>query len=180
MRTLPTFLCVLSVALLAACGADEASGTLPPTARGGNSGGNSTGGSAPGTVTFTVQVSLTGTDPVSGSFTDPNAGSGFPSCSQYASDTNRGFGWAGPGAQSAQVQGKSITALMTIAQGAYHGPGTYANPLKSLTIGSDEFYIGTSSVTMNSDGSGSATFTNLTSPLANGSESGTFTWTCSG
>jgi hypothetical protein len=183
MRRLSVCLCVMSAAVLAGCGAGRASPTLPPTVGTGSSGGNGSRGSAPGKVIFTIQVNFTGADPVSGSFTDPETGSGFSSCSQYGNQTSTLAGWTGPGAQaqqSAQVQGKSITMLMTIQGGVYHGPGRYANPIKGVTIGSDDFYIGNSSVTVNADGSGTATFMNLTSPLANGSESGTYGWTCSG
>ena len=174
-------LCVMSAALLAGCGASGAATTLPPTVGTGSSGNNGSGGSAPGKVIFTIQVNFTGADPASGSYTDSETGSGFSSCSQYANQTI--LGWTGPGAQaqqSSQVQGKSITMFMTIQAGTYHGPGTYANPIKGVTIGSDDFYIGNSSVTVNADGSGTVTFMNLTSPLANGSESGTYAWTCSG
>lgn len=183
MRRLFVCLCVMSAAVLAGCGAAGASTTPPPTVGTGNSGTNGSGGNAPGKVIFTVQVNFTGADPVSGSFTDPDTGSGYSSCSQYATQTSTLAPWIAPGAQaqsSAQVQGKSITMLMTIQAGVYHGPGTYANPIKGLTIGSDDFYIGNSSVTVNADGSGTATFMNLTSPLANGAKSGTYAWTCSG
>jgi hypothetical protein len=74
----------------------------------------------------------------------------------------------------------TVTLDMVVAQGDYHGPGTYANPIRGVIVGSDDFYTGHSSVKVNPDGSGSATFTNLTTPLANGAESGTLTWSCSG
>ncbi|HZU75709.1 MAG TPA: hypothetical protein VFA70_03035 [Dehalococcoidia bacterium] len=127
-----------------------------------------------------MQINFTGEDPLQGSFTDPQTGSGYSSCTQYATDTNTGHGWMGPGSVTqppTQVEGKTVTLVMGVAEGAYHGPGTYANALTGVIVGSDDFYTGNTSVTVHGDGSGTATFSNL-SGLANGTESGTITWTC--
>ena len=173
-------------AALAGCSVSPASNGNNGGGNGGNTGGsNGTGG---GAVTFNVTVNFTGVDPLQGSFTDSDTGSGFTSCSQYATlvGPTRPFYSPTPPMQPALVQGKSIAFILTVASATFHGPGTYPTAaLGGLTVGSDEFTTAnnaTSSVTVSSDGSGMASFANYVefSGSGQGTESGAVTWTCSG
>ncbi|MBV9101851.1 MAG: hypothetical protein JO198_12520 [Candidatus Dormibacteraeota bacterium] len=147
---------------------------------GGNGGG---GGSNP---TFTVQVNFTGQDSLQGSFQDSQTGSGFSSCSDYATLVNANRPFEVPSGQNTMVNGKSVTYLLTVAATSFHGPGTYtARMAGGVSIGSDSFLPqnnSTINATVKSDGSGSASFDSLyqLSGSGNGNESGTITWTCSG
>ncbi len=66
---------------LAGCSVSPASSSNDGTAKQRNASSKGGGG---GAVTFNVTVNFTGVDPVQGSFTDSETGSGFSSCSQYA------------------------------------------------------------------------------------------------
>ena len=168
---------------LAGCSVSPAtsSNTVSDNAPGSNGGGG-------GAATFNVTVNFTGVDPLQGSFTDSQTGSGFSSCSQYGTliGPTRPFYSPTPPMQQAVVQGKSLDFLFTVASTSFHGPGTYpAAGLTGLSVGSDEFTTqnnSTSSVTVNGDGSGSASFANYVSfsGSGTGTESGAVTWTCSG
>jgi hypothetical protein len=166
--------------VLAGCSASAAS-------NGSNGGGSiaGSGGGGRGTVTFMVTVNWSGPDPVQGTFTDSSTGSGFDSCSQYATAT--GVLWLSPSTNTAQVQGKSIGFAFDVSATTFHGPGTYADTLtgSGVSVGSDNFTAGhsaMSSVTVKADGSGSASFTDLfgLNTSTEAPESGTITWTCSG
>jgi hypothetical protein len=142
----------------------------------------SSGGSGQ-SVTFSVQVNFTGTDAVQGSFADHDTGSGFQSCGQYAS-MNTPLGWLGPAPPvqtTVQIGGKTLSWLMSVPKGAFHGSGTYSGSvISALAIGSNDFSGSNSQVTLHSDGSGSATFTSLSAFTSSAVDSGTITWTCSG
>ena len=170
--------------LLAGCSVSPASNS---SNGGGNGGGNagSGGGNAGGKVTFTVTVNWSGPDPVQGTFTDSSTGSGFDSCSQYA--TEKGVVWLSPSTNTAQVQGKSIGFAFDVSATTFHGPGTYPDTLtgSGVSVGSDTFIAGhsvMSSVTVNADGSGTASFSDLfgLNTSTEAPELGTITWTCSG
>jgi len=170
--------------LLAGCSVSPASNGS--NSAGGSGGGGGTGGSGGGgKVTFTVTVNWSGPDPVQGTFTDPNTGSGYQSCSQYATQT--GVLWLSPSTNSTQVQGKTIDFAFDVGASTFHGPGTYADTLtgSGVSVGSDTFLAGhsaMSSVTVKADGSGSASFSGLfgLTTSTEAPESGTITWTCSG
>jgi hypothetical protein len=169
--------CVLGF-LLAGC-------SVSPASNGSNGGGGNSGGGGGGKVTFAVTVNWSGPDPVQGTFTDSNTGSGFHSCSQYATQT--GILWLSPSANTAQVQGKAIGFAFDVSASAFHGPGTYPDTLtgSGVTVGSDTFIAGhsaMSNVTVKADGSGSASFSGLfgLTTSTEAPESGTITWTCSG
>jgi hypothetical protein len=181
---------VLAAVFLSACsssgsGGTHSGGSLTATSNPSSAVANKTGASASGKVTFTVQVDLTGGAPLAGSFTDTETGSGFGSCAQYASMT--GLGWYSPSAQNTEVAGKHLQLLLDVSRDAFHGPGTYkATLVGGVDVGDapndQSYYEGTASVTLNADGSGHGSLTNLQplSVAASGTESGTITWTCSG
>ena len=151
--------------VLAGCSVSPASNASNSAGGGsGGSGASGASGGGGGKVTFTVTVNWSGPDPAQGTFTDSTTGSGYQSCSQYATET--GTLWESPSTNTAQVQGKTIGFLYDVAASAFHGPGTYANTLtgSGVTVGSDTFLGGhnvASSVTVNADGSGSASFSDL-------------------
>lgn len=176
-------LCSAALAVvLAGCGGSStpsASLGANPRHIGARSGGSS------GTPTFTVQVSFTGQDALQGSFTDNQTGSGFSSCSRYASET--GIPFYGPSPPPAtSVNGKAVIFILTVASAAFHGPGTYtATMAAGVTIAGDSFLPQNNSpisATINADGSGHASFSNFyqLSGSGQGTESGTVTWTCAG
>ena len=79
------------------------------------------------------------------------------------------------------------TFLLTWDVLTYTGPGTYTGATANsvdLTAGGQQ-YVGLTptsavlSVTVNADGSGSATFSNLQSQATQAAVSGSETWTCS-
>jgi len=151
----------------------------PPPAGSANSGG---GGS--GAPTFTVTVDFSGTYALQGSFADTGTGSGFSSCTQYAT-MNTPLGWIGPGPQvqggPAQVGGKALSWTLGVPQHEFHGPGTYSGQLlNAFGVGSDDFGGFTSTITLHADGSGSASFTNASAFTSNTVESGAISWTCAG
>jgi hypothetical protein len=176
---------------LAACSASGAT-TPTPTAAGNSGGGGNTPGSGNGTPTpgsgggggqtanLTFQVNFTGTDTVQGSFNTTDWAT-F-SCSDFAKSS---FVWnIGIGPQEGMpttVSGKLINFLLSAPNKMYHGTGTYMDVLPAgVTVEGDDFSGTDSTMTVNSDGSGNASFTNLPgSGSATGqTESGTVTWTC--
>jgi len=167
----------VGAAALAGCSAS----TDTNTTNGATLPGGSSGGSGHN-VTFNVQVTFTGTDAAQGSFTDHETGSGFQSCTQYAS-MNTPLGWIGPAPPTQTtvlIGGKTANWLMSVPKSSFHGAGTYSGVISALAIGSDDFTGSNSQVTLQSDGSGSATFTNLSAFTSSAVDSGTITWTCSG
>jgi len=164
--------------VLAGCSASSSTNTTTGTSiPGGSSGGSGQN------VTFSVQVNFTGADTVQGSFADHETGSGFHSCAQYAS-LNTPLGWLGPAPptqSTTQIGGKTISWLMGVSKSTFHGSGSYSGSvITDLAIGSDDFTGSNSQVMLNSDGSGSASFTNLSAFTSSVVDSGTITWTCSG
>ena len=141
-----------------------------------------------GQVIFNVQVDFTGDDNVQGSFVDNDTGTGYASCTEYATFNPTGVGsWLSPGPPAGadtQIGGKSLTFAFMVSTADFHGPATYADSLGSLVIGDDTFVrgtTGTSTVTLNADGSGQGSFSELSDIGAqSGTESGTISWTCSG
>jgi hypothetical protein len=176
-RVLGLVCVAICAAVLAGCSASSTTnttnGTTLPGAANGASGGS---------VTFNVLVNLTGTDAVQGSFVDHETGSGFQSCAQYAS-MNTPLGWLGPAppTQTAPIGGKTLSWLMSVPKSTFHGSGSYSGSvITALAIGSDDFTGSNSQAMLNSDGSGSASFTNLSAFTSSAVDSGTITWTCSG
>lgn len=176
------FACVgLCAAALAGCSASSSTNTTNGTTKGAVIPGGSSGGSGQNVI-FNVQVSFTGTDPLQGSFTDHETGSGSQSCAQFAS-MNTPLGWIGPQPPvqtTIQIDGKTVSWLMSVPQSTFHGSGTYSGSVVgSLAIGSDDFSGSNSQVTLHSDGAGSASFTDLSAFTSSAVDSGTITWTCS-
>jgi len=165
---------------IAACGASTATTTTtpPPSGQSTSSGGNGGGGQA---ANITVQVNFSGTDTVQGSFTTDEWN--IYTCSDFAKSA---FAWnlgLGPmeGAPTT-VNGKLVNFLLSVQTGSFHGPGTYSDVMPAgVTVESDDYSGSTSTMTINADGSGNASFTNLAGSgnVAGQSESGTVTWTCS-
>jgi len=134
-------------------------------------------------VLFNLTVNFTGLDTIQGSFVDNSTGTGYNSCAEFASGDSVGF-VPGPGtpSQGPQIDGKILTFLFVVGHDKFHGAGTYTNTLVGgVTIGSDTFLGTGSTETLNADGSGQATFSNLPggSNPSQGMESGTVIWTCS-
>jgi len=171
---------ILAVVILSACAA-------------GHSGVNTSDGGSSSSrqcnepcVLFQMQVDFTGLDPIQGSFVDNTSGSGWNSCSEFASGGGLGH-VVGPGASAAQsilIDGKSLSFLLTLTKDKFHGPGTYSGVLAAggLGIGQDTFFGTNSTETLNANGSGQASFANMQGGSvtgAQGTESGTVEWTCS-
>jgi hypothetical protein len=167
----------ICAAVLGGCSASSTNTTNGTTNPGGSSGGSGQ------SVTFNVQVNFTGTDSIQGSFADHETGSGFHSCAQYAS-MNTPLGWLGPAPPTqttTQIGGKTVSWLMGVPKANFHGSGSYSGSVvHDLAIGSDDFTGSNSQVMLNSDGSGSASFTSLSAFTSSAVDSGTITWTCSG
>jgi hypothetical protein len=170
---------------LAACSASTTTTTPPPTAAGTSNGGSTTptpgSGSGGGqTAKLTFQVNFSGMDTVQGSFTATDWQS-F-TCSDFAKSS---FVWnLGIGPQQGApttVGGKLINFLISAPKTMFHGAGTYMDVLPAGVMAEGDNFSGSdSTMTINSDGSGNASFTNLPgSGSASGqTESGTMTWTC--
>jgi len=171
---------------LAGCSVSPASNSTNGGGGGGNATNAGSNGGGGGAVTFNVTVAFTGVDPLQGSFTDSDTGSGFSSCSQYATLVGPTRPFYSPSPSSQQVQGTSVGFIFTVASTSFHGPGTYPDAsLGGLAVGDSDFTTqnnSTTSVTVNGDGSGTASFANYPSfsGSGQGTESGTVTWTCSG
>jgi hypothetical protein len=162
------------VLALTAC---SASTTTTPTV--GGSASSSPGGNGGRATVFAAQLNWTGSDPVQGPLTVQTFASS-ETCSQSASDAfdwNLGFG-PDEGAP-ATVGGILINVLINVPQAQFHGPGTYSNVVRDLSVASDDFSGMDSTLTINANGSGNASFTNLASFAGGLTESGTVTWTCS-
>lgn len=173
----PAIVAALGFAL-AACGAsttvggtnNDGGGTTP-------SAGGGTGGQS---ANITVQVNFNGTDTVQGSFTSDEWQ--IYSCSDFAKSS---FAWnigLGPmeGAPTT-VGGKLINFLLSVQTSDFHGPGAYTDVMPAgVTVEGDDFSGSASTMTINSDGSGNASFTSLagSGTVSGQSESGTVTWTC--
>jgi hypothetical protein len=151
-----------------------------------SNGGSGAGQCNPPCVLFHVQIQFTGLDAIQGSFIDNSSGEGDSSCTDWAKGDS--VGWIlGPGAPSGAntpvIGGKSLNFGISVTKDRFHGPGTYSKVLLGgVTIGPDIFLGDDSTETLNADGSGHMSFSNLvggsvTGPQGN--ESGTVTWTCS-
>jgi hypothetical protein len=166
---------------LTACSA-SATTSPTPTASVANNGGTGTPGSGGGqSANLTFQVNFTGTDAVQGSFTSNEWQ--IYSCSDFAKST---FAWnIGVGPQEGvptTVGSMLINFLLSVPTSTFHGAGTYTDVMPAgVTAGSDNFSGSGSTMTVNSDGSGNASFTSLagSGTVAGQTESGTVTWTCS-
>jgi hypothetical protein len=184
-RSVAGIVALASVALLiAACG--SSSTATNATNVGGSpsqAAGHSTGAVSGGTHEFTATLSVTGTVTKSASFNQSIAGR--PACAAFAQ-----AGIPGTAANSKLwylPNNPDYTFLMTWDVMTYTGPGTYtgssANSV-NLGAGGQQFVAltptsSTLSVTVNADGSGSATFSNLQNQGTKAAVSGTETWTCS-
>jgi hypothetical protein len=155
-------------AALAACGSSSPATT--PTLAGSGSG-------HPGT--FNVTVNFTGAQSVQGSLTTPTVGA---TCAQYATNALAWtIGLGPPLGNPVTVDGVSINFLVSVPQSTFHGAGTYSgNAVSGVTVGLDTFAGIDSTLTVNGDGSGNASFKNYIGTTSSVDESGTLTWTCSG
>ncbi|MHB8538097.1 MAG: hypothetical protein ACYDCS_08770 [Candidatus Dormibacteria bacterium] len=170
----------LALALaLAGCSVTPATTPTPTAASGGTATNTPTSNGSAGQGTqFTVQVNFMGADTVQGSFTTGTV-DGL-ACAQYSSDA---FPWSvglgPPHGSPIQVGGTTVNFLLTVPQSTFHGAGTYTgNVVQGLSVGADGFTGIDSTMTLNGDGSGNASFTNLTGGASGTTESGTVTWTC--
>jgi hypothetical protein len=153
--------------VLAACGGSSTAATTPTPASSGHSG------------TFNVVLSFTGAQSVAGSFTTPTVGA---TCAQYAtSDLAWTIGLGPEVGNPVPIDGTNINFLISLPQSTFHGTGTYTgNVVSGITVGLDTFAGTDSTLTIHSDGSGNASFTNYIGTTSSVDESGTLTWTCSG
>jgi hypothetical protein len=165
---------------LTACSASTTT-TPPPTTSGTSNGGNGTPGSDGGqTANLTFQVNFTGADTVQGSFTSDEWQ--IYTCSDFAKSA---FAWnLGTGPQEGvptTVGGKLVNFLLSVPTSMFHGAGTYSDVMPAgVTTEGDDFSGSGSTMTINSDGSGNASFTSLpgSGTVSGQTESGTVTWTC--
>ena len=170
---------LVAAALLVGCSSSPSTTTT-------SSNGSGTGHCKP-CVVFKLQVNFTGLDNVQGSFVDVESGTGFSSCAEFAKGDSVGF-VQGPGTDNRPatvIGGKTVNFLFYVSKEKFHGPGTYTGALAAgVTIGADTFLVfsnSDSSETLNADGSGHGSFSNLQggSSTTSGTESGTVSWTCS-
>ena len=165
---------VVGVLTLAAC-----SSTPSPTVGNSGNGGNPGGGG--GGLVFAGQLNLTGVIPVQGSFTDNTTMSFLHSCSDYAANGSTALaGWFGP--DPGTVAGHAVEWSLQLGTAKFHGPGTYSASAGLFTVMKIDDSVlggGTTSVTINADGSGSAQIANDSGNAAQ-TDSGTMTWTCTG
>jgi hypothetical protein len=149
---------------LAACGSSSTT-TTPTPAGSGHAG------------TFNVQVNFTGASNVQGSFTTPTVGA---TCKQYATSALAWTIGLGPEVGTPiPVDGQNINFLISVPQSGFHGAGAYSgNVVSGVTVGLDTFAGINSTMTLNSDGSGNATFSNYIGTTSSATESGTIAWTC--
>jgi hypothetical protein len=127
--------------------------------------------------TFNVQINFTGASNVQGSFTTPTVGA---TCKQYATSSLAWTIGLGPEVGTPiPVGGQTINFLISVPQSTFHGTGNYSgNVVSGVTVGLDTFAGINSTMKLNSDGSGNATFTNYIGTTSSATESGTITWTC--
>ncbi len=186
MRRLLGILPAIGAALaltLAACGA---SATPTPTSPAGGGtpavGGTpaSGGGGGGASAKLAIQVNFTGTDTVQGSFATTDWQ--IYSCSDFAKSS---LAWGiGVGPQEGvptTVGGKLVNFLLSVSNSSFHGPATYTDVMPAgVTVEGDDFAGSGSTMTINGDGSGNASFTDLSGSgnVSGQSESGTVTWTC--
>ncbi len=164
----------LAVASLAGCTGRKASAPAADAAEVTGTSGRS--------IKFTVTVDFTGDRPMRGSFVDDDhAGDG--SCAAYVQANLPVVGWLGPqtpAGRDVKVAGQAVSYGIMVRHDRFHGPGTYTGSIMSgLSIGQDTFIGPNSSVTINPDGSGSATFADFKNLRVLGRESGSMRWTCS-
>ena len=173
-----------SVALLiAACGSSSTATDATHLGGGPSQAAGATTGAVSGsTHAFAATLSVTGAVPKSASFTESIAGR--PACAAFA---QAGIA-AGIHPKVWYLPNNSDSSfLMTWDVLTYTGPGTYTDPSTlsvSLSAAGDQFVAltptsSTLSVTVNADGSGSATFSNLQDQATKAAVSGSETWTCS-
>lgn len=175
---------LVAVTMLAGCASSQSAANTTS--------GDSTSGSAGAgkcnepCVLFKMQINFTGLDSVQGSFVDNGSGEGYSSCADFAKGDSVGFvqGPGTPAGPATVVDGKTVTFLFDVTKDKFHGPGTYSDVLAAsgLTIGTDTFFGNSSSETINADGSGQGSFSDLEGGSvtgAQGKESGTASWTCS-
>jgi hypothetical protein len=153
---------------VAACGSSSSAPTATPSVD-----------SAAHAGTFTVMVHFTGAQSVEGSFTTPTVGA---TCAQYATSALAWtIGLGPPVGNPVLVDGVDINFLISVPQSTFHGAGTYpGNVVSGVTVGLDTFAGIDSTLTINADGSGNASFSNLIGTTSSVDESGTIKWTCSG
>ncbi len=115
---------------------------------------------------------------VQGSFTTPTVGA---TCKQYATSSLAWTIGLGPEVGTPiPVDGQTINFLISVPQSTFHGAGKYSgNVVSGVTVGLDTFAGINSTMKLDSDGSGNATFTNYIGTTSSVTESGTITWTCS-
>jgi len=170
---------------LAACASTSTTSDSTSSAPAGTSTGAGAKACDEPCVLFNVQVSFAGLDNITGSFVDNTSGTGFSSCSEWVTGDSVGFA-QGPGTPThtdTKIDGKSLSFGFEVGHDQFHGPGMYSNTLlEGVTIGSDTFLGNSDTETLNADGSGHVTFSNLSGGSVTGpqgAESGTVTWTCS-
>jgi len=153
--------------MLAACGSTTTATATPALASAGHAG------------TFDVMVNFTGATNVQGSFTTPTVGA---TCAQYATSSLAWTIGLGPEVGNpVLVDGVDINFLISLPQSTFHGAGAYTgNVVSGLTVGLDSLAGTVSTLTIKSDGSGNASFTEYIGTTSSADESGTMTWTCSG
>jgi hypothetical protein len=184
-RSVAGIVALASVALLiAACGSSStATDTANMAGSSSQAAGATTGAVSGGTHAFAATLSVTGAVTKSASFTESIAGR--PACAAFAQAGIPGTVanpklWYLP-------NNPDYTFLMTWDVMTYTGPGTYTGSAANsanLAAGGQQFVAltptsSTLSVTVNADGSGSATFSNLQSQATKAAVSGSETWTCS-
>lgn len=180
----PATVAALSL-VLAGCSASTTPTPTPTSSAPSNGGSGTTGTGTTGSgggqsANLTFQVNFSGTDTVQGSFSTTDWAS-F-ACSDFAKSS---FVWnLGIGPQEGMpttVNGKLINFLLSAPKGSFHGAGTYTDVMPAgVTTEGDDFAGSDSTMTLNSDGSGNASFTNLagSGSVSGQTESGTVTWTC--
>lgn len=187
MKTRTRFVAPAIVALmglaLAACSASTTTVTSPPSGNGGGStdpAGSSPASGGGQSANVAVTIDFTGADSVQGSFT-ADAFSSY-TCAQMGNFWFVWFTGLGPNeGQPTTVSGKLINFLLSIPHSRFHGSGTYSDVMPAgVMVDGDNFEGSNSTITINSDGTGNASFTNLAGAdnVAGMSESGTVSWTC--
>jgi len=152
---------------LTACGASSVTTTPTPSGSAGRHAG-----------TFNVTVNFTGAQAVQGSLTTPTVGA---TCAQYATNALEWTIGLGPElGNPVSVDGASINFLISVPQSTFHGAGTYSgNVVSGVSVGLDTFAGTDSTLTINPDGSGKASFASYIGTTSSVDESGTIAWTCS-
>jgi hypothetical protein len=129
--------------------------------------------------TFHITINFTGAQAVQGSLTSPTVGA---TCAQYATSSLAWtIGLGPPVGTPIPINGVNINFLVSVPQSAFHGAGTYTgNDVSGVTVGLDTFAGTNSTLTIDSDGSGNASFTGYIGTTSSTDESGTINWTCTG